>query len=343
VREYVLVDYPRKFMWHDSLFTVKNTFLRVNSSYTRESALEDGDAECVNDETIHDINPIKLVYNANERNLKFFERVIRDVALVGEHESIYAPVDSAWESTISARAMPTTVPIASRRSCSSKIASSGRVFPSRVPSFSNEIFEAWSPTTKKWGKKNVGDYTTKSKRYGALEVTSTEMKSEESEDERELLEESLTGDFRSFCDARFFNSGPWVEDHESQHFIPSYVQSPTFLRVEHHSSASSTISPSNNEQFSCSTYESVSNAAPAPSKQSQLRVGDYVELHSFPRATWMCGLRARVKHMVGLDRKRKNRAGRVSIEYVEPEFRKNPLYYNTVPITNVRLIDKKEE
>jgi len=335
VREYVLVDYPRKFMWHDSMFTVKNTFLRVKSSYTRESALEGGDAECVNDETIHDINPIKLAYNANEGNLKLVERVVRDVALVGEHDSIYAPVDSAWESIISTRAMLTTVPIASRRSCSSTIVPRGRAFPSRVPSSSNEIFEAWSPSAKKSANKNVDENTPISKRYGALEVTSTDMKSEEGEDGRELLEESHAADFRSFYGAGFFSS------------IPSYVQSPTSLRVDHHASPQENIScptaaPSNNEPSRCSASDSAFNAPPAPSQQRELRVGDHVELHSFPNATWMCGLRARVKYVMRGDKGRNNR-GRVTIVYDEPRFQKNYRYRNTVPMTNVRLIGEEEE
>jgi len=343
VREYLLVDYPRKFMWHDSLLlAVKNTFLHVKSSYyTRESALEDGDAECVNDKRINDINPIKLAYNANEGNLKLFERVFRDVALVGEHDSISDPVDSAWES------MPT---LSSRRSCSSStIAPRERAFPSKVHSSSNEIFEAWSPSTKKSGNKNVGENTRISKRCGgALKVTSEEMKSEESEDGRELLEESHPADFRSFYGARSSSSFSCSEGHESQHFIPPYLQSPTPLRVDHHASPQEktscpTTAPSNNEPSRCSASESGSNAPPAPCKLPKLRVGDHVELHSFPHATWMCGLRARVKYVMRGDQRHKNRAGRVTIVYDEPGFQKNPLYRNTIPMTNVRLIGEEEE
>lgn len=198
---------------------------------------------------------------------------------------------------------------------------------------------------EKPANKNVDEnkLTPISKRYETLEVTSTKkMKSEEGEDGRELLEESHSGDFRSFSDARFFNSGPRVEGLESQHFIPSYVEIPTFFRLEHHASTNSTVAPSNNELFSCTTYDTVSTAAPAPIEQRRLRVGDHVELHSFPNATWMRGLKARVKYVMRGDKRRKNRAGRVTIEYDELEFRENPLYRNTVPLTNVRLIARGE-
>lgn len=71
----------------------------------------------------------------------------------------------------------------------------------------------------------------------------------------------------------------------------------------------------------------------------KLQIGDRVELHSFPHATWLWGLTGQVKHVL-VERKRRNRVNRVTIVYDNPEYQALPKYLKTIPMSNARLIQR---
>lgn len=89
LREYMLVDYPRKFMWQDSQFTVKNTFLTIQSPYSatscrknmrRRSTSPSGQGEKHDDGVL---NPVSAQpFEGSQENFEFFERICADIGLM---------------------------------------------------------------------------------------------------------------------------------------------------------------------------------------------------------------------------------------------------------------------
>jgi len=400
LREYMLVDYPRKFIWHDSLFTVKNTFLNVTSSYAPKSSVK---ALTASESGSVDTSPSKLMYNATEDNFRVFDRICKDIGIMfGDRELVSGPVKAEgprgfrgayispayvdrWDAP-GTGGPPSTTSSGTTRSGPSlrDKACGGYLDPELRSSSSMDTYE--TPTTAS----------------SRLLQSWTRFKIDATDHEDVFPSSTLSNDEASGMDLDFIvprsRSAPSVggaprgaSEDSIHHFAPLYLRNPSspgaspqqswdprmrnhtatfvpatgFLRnpgavaahgygSNHESGGGVDTSGAEGagSKFHASDHSTRDSTKsfprndvtldPSLKQPRKLKVGDRVELHSFPYATWLWGLRGRVKHVL-VDKRRRNRERRITIEYDNPEYQEQKSYLKTIPVSNARLIGKSEK